>query len=315
LSARIPKSHPRWRRVIEVEGERASQPGPIRLFGSARAGSAQLRWGPHVVRFCRISFILAAVVVLYGPLAILAVFSFNNSIIIALPFRGFTLVWYGQVLRDPTVLGALLNSVKVASLVMPISLVLGTLAAFGITRFRFRLKGLAAGLIAAPLIVPWLLIGVGGLLFFNLLHIQLSFWTMTAILVAADFPLVAALVAARLTRFDTSLEEAALDLGATPREVLRYVVLPMLAPALAAAGIIAFSWAFNNFTISFFTGGSVLTFPIWAYGQMNHAQNLPIVNAICTIIAACEMLLVYLAWRLFRRSSTPGASGVAGLLS
>jgi ABC-type spermidine/putrescine transport system permease subunit II len=118
--------------------------------------------------------------------------------------------------------------------------------------------------------------------------------------VVSTFPLVAAIVSARLVRFDPSLEEAGLDLGATPREVLRHVVLPQLAPALAAAAIFAFSWSFNNFEISFFTAGFELTFPIWVFSTLRHAQNLPVVNAISTLVSAIQVLAVYAAWRMVR---------------
>ena len=156
------------------------------------------------------------------------------------------------------------------------------------------------GLVGAPLVVPWLLIGVGGLLFFSRLHVPLSLQTIGVMQVVSIFPLVTAIVAARLVRFDTSLEEAARDLGATQWEVLRYIVLPLIAPALAAAAIFAFSWSFNNFTISYFTAGFQSTFPIWVFSTLNHAKNVPIVNAISTLVAAVQVVILYAAWRLSR---------------
>ena len=112
------------------------------------------------------------------------------------------------------------------------------------------------------------------------------------------FPLVAAIVAARLLRFDPSLEEAALDLGATRREVLRYILLPQLTTALAASAIFAFSWSFNNFTLTFFVGGFQQTFPTWVFSTLAHAKNVPIVNAISTIVTVVQVTLVYIAWKL-----------------
>jgi ABC-type spermidine/putrescine transport system permease subunit II len=103
-----------------------------------------------------------------------------------------------------------------------------------------------------------------------------------------------------LVRFDTSLEEAARDLGATQWDVLRYIVLPLIAPALAASAIFAFSWSFNNFTISYFTAGFQSTFPIWVFSTLNHAKNVPIVNAISTLVAAVQVVILYAAWRLSR---------------
>jgi spermidine/putrescine transport system permease protein len=248
----------------------------------------------------RVAFLVFIGAVLYGPLLILVVFSFNDSIIIALPLEGFTTKWYQQVFSDPLVIEALKNSIIIALVVTPVCIVLGTLAAVGISRFRYILRAPVAGLVGAPLVVPWLLIGVGGLLFFSRLHVPLSLNTIGVMQVVSIFPLVTAIVAARLVRFDTSLEEAARDLGATQWEVLRYIVLPLIAPALAASAIFAFSWSFNNFTISYFTAGFQSTFPIWVFSTLNHAKNVPIVNAISTLVAAVQVVILYAAWRLSR---------------
>jgi ABC-type spermidine/putrescine transport system permease subunit II len=254
-------------------------------------------------------------VVLYGPLLVLAAFSFNDSIVIALPFKGFTLEWYREALQNTLVRTSIRNSLLIAMIVMPVSLLLGTMAAFATTRFRFRGRGAAASLTAGPLIVPWLLIAVGGLLFFSRLKVPLNVRTIVAMHVVVAFPLVAAIVSARLVRFDSRLEEAARDLGATNREVLRYIVIPHLVPALAAAAILAFSYSFNNFVISFFVSGFQLTFPIWVFSTLRHAQNVPIVNAISTLVSLVQIAIVYAAWRLWRRRSRRVADDdLAGLL-
>jgi spermidine/putrescine transport system permease protein len=257
-----------------------------------------LRWKPHVALLLRTVFLGVVVFLLYGPIVILALFSLNDSIVIALPVEGFTTRWYGDALTNPVLLEGLRNSLAVALIVTPISLALGTLAAFAVTRFRYRTRAGVAGLVGAPLVVPWLLVGVGALMFFNRLHVPLSLRTIGAMHVTVAFPLVAAIVGARLVRFDRRMEEAALDLGAQPREVLRYIVLPHVAPALAASAIFAFSYSFNNFVISFFTGGFELTFPIWVFSTLRHAQNVPIVNAISTLVSVVQVLVVILAWRL-----------------
>ncbi|MFL5735891.1 MAG: ABC transporter permease [Actinomycetota bacterium] len=262
-----------------------------------------------------LGFVLA---LLYVPLLLLILFSFNDSIIIALPFKRFTLEWYRQVLADPRVLGALGNSFLLAATVTPVCLVLGTLAAVGLTRFRFRFRAVAAGMIAAPLVVPDLLIGVGALLLFIRLHLTLSLRSIFLMHVVDFFPVVTAIVSAQLFRFDRSLEEAALDLGATRREVLRYVILPLLGPALGASAIIVFSWSFNDLVVAFFTAGFQTTFPIWVYATLRHAVNLPVVNAIATIVTLGQILIIYVGWRLARRFSAARADArgeTAGLLT
>jgi spermidine/putrescine transport system permease protein len=268
--------------------------------------SASLGRRRRLGQAARIALLVFVGLVLYGPLLILAVFSFNDSIIIALPFEGFTTKWYQLMFQDPAVLEALKNSIIISLVVTPVSLVLGTLAAVGISRFRYRLRAPVAGLMGAPLVVPWLLIGVGGLLFFSKLHVTLSLETIGVMQLVSIFPLVTAIVAARLVRFDPSLEEAARDLGATQVEVLRYILLPLIAPALAASAIFAFSWSFNNFTISYFTAGFQSTFPIWVFSTLNHAKNVPVVNAISTLVAAIQVVVLYAAWRLSRRWQSRG---------
>ncbi len=247
-----------------------------------------------------LTLLSVVMIVLVGPIILLAVFSFNDSSIIALPFQGFTWDWYQRALADPDVRDALRNSVVLAAVVAPLCVVLGTASAWGITRFRFRGRGAWSGLLGAPLIVPWLVIGVSGLMFFAYLRVQLSLLTVGAMHIAVTFPLVTALVASRLVRFERSQEEAAVDLGASQLQLMTRVVLPQLAPALAASLIFAFAWSFNNFEISFFNGGYQQTFPVWVYAVLRRSDNLPIVNAISTLVSALQVAAVYLLWLLIR---------------
>jgi ABC-type spermidine/putrescine transport system permease subunit II len=259
--------------------------------------------------FLALALVSFVVVVLVGPIVLLTIFSFNDSTIISLPFEGFTLEWYETALSDRGVHDALRNSVIVASIVSPACVVLGTATAWGITRFRFRSRSFWSGLVGAPLIVPWLVIGVSGLVFFAYLEIELSLVTITAMHIAVTFPLVTALVSARLVRFERSQEEAAIDLGASQLQLMTKVVLPQLAPALAASLIFAFAWSFNNFEISFFNGGYEETFPVWVYSILRRSYNLPVVNAISTLVSVIQVLVVYalylgLRWFSKRRGGT-----------
>jgi ABC-type spermidine/putrescine transport system permease subunit II len=267
----------------------------------------------------RVGFIVFALIVLYGPLILLAVFSFNNSEIISLPWSGFTTKFYSQAVGNPDLRASLVNSTLVALIVAPACLVIGTLMALALTRFRFRSRGVVSGLVGAPLILPWLVIGIAALLFFAQLQksvhfFQLSLRTVIVTQIICTFPLVTAIVSAQLLRFERSQEEAAIDLGASRWEVFRYVIMPHIIPALAAAGIFAFTWSFNNFEISYFTGGFQLLFPVWAYGTLKNASNLPIINAISTVISLAQVLLIVLAWRILR-SRGGGAEAILGTLA
>ncbi|MEX0983487.1 MAG: ABC transporter permease [Actinomycetota bacterium] len=258
--------------------------------------------GPRsITRLARIAFLSGVLLLLYGPLAVLALFSFNDQIIIALPFHAFTLEWYREALANTLVRESLKNSLVLATIVTPVSVILGTLAAFALTRFAYRFRGAVAVLVGGPLVVPWLLIAVGLLLFFSRLKMPLGFTTIGLSHIVVAFPLVAAIVSARLVRFDPRQEEAARDLGATNAEVLRFVILPHLAPAMAASAVLAFSYSFNNFVISFFTGGFELTFPTWVFSTLRHAQNVPIVNAISTLVSGVQLAVIVVAWLLWNR--------------
>ncbi len=136
--------------------------------------------------------------------------------------------------------------------------------------------------------------GVSGLLLFASLDIELSLMTVGAMHIAVTFPLVTALVSARLVRFERIQEEAAVDLGASQWQLMTKVVLPQLAPTLGAALIFSFAWSFNNFEISFFNGGYEQTFPVWVYSVLRRSDNLPIVNAVSTAVSVVQVAIVYL---------------------
>jgi ABC-type spermidine/putrescine transport system permease subunit II len=257
-------------------------------------------------------------VVLFGPVLMLALFSFNDSSIISLPWEGFTTKWYEEAWNNGQAKDAVVNSLLVATIVMVLSVLLGTLAAWGLTRLRFRGRGFVAGLNGAVLVVPWLIIGVAGLIFFSQLGVALSLQTITLMHLVVTFPLVVAIVSAGLVRFQRSLEEAAIDLGATQTQMLRYVVLPQVGPSIAAASIFAFAWSFNNFEISFFNGGFEQTFPVWVFSILRQSENLPVVNAVSTVIAAAQILAVFGAWSLMKRLTRKGGDGdetLTGLLT
>jgi ABC-type spermidine/putrescine transport system permease subunit II len=250
-----------------------------------------------------VAYCLAVLTFLFGPVLLLALFSFNDSTIIALPFEGFTTKWYEKAWNDPAARDALVNSLLIAAIVTPVCLFLGTSAAWGLTRLRFRGRAAAGGLIGAPLVVPWLVIGVGALLLYGQFDIALSLKTIGVMHVVCTFPLVVAIVSAGLVRFDRRLEDAAIDLGCSQPQMLRHIVLPQLAPTLAAAAIFAFTWSFNNFEISFFTGGFDETFPVWVFSVLRHSKNLPVVNAMSTLISVVQVALVFGAWWVLKRAS------------
>ena len=153
------------------------------------------------------------------------------------------------------------------------------------------------------------MIGISALIYFNKTNVPLSWHTVVLMHVVVTFPLVTVLVSSRLARFDRTQEESAIDLGASQLQVVRYVLLPHIAPSLMASFILAFSWSFNNFEITYFVGGFDQLFPVWVYSTLRHATNLPIVNAISTLVSLVEVFLVYSFWVLITWRSGARTSG------
>ena len=138
-------------------------------------------------------------------------------------------------------------------------------------------------------------------------NIDLSLKTVIATQTICTFPLVTAIVAAQLFRFQRVQEEAAIDLGCSRLQVLRHIILPHIAPALTAAAIFAFTWSFNNYEISAFTIGFQQTFPIWVYSSVRNPDHTAVVNAISALISVVQVLLIYVAIRLSRSRGGAGA--------
>jgi spermidine/putrescine transport system permease protein len=248
-------------------------------------------------------FLVLVGLLLFGPLVILVLFSFNDSNILSFPLEGFTTKWYEEALTDTVLRKALANSFQVAFVVAPLCLVLGTLAAFGLTRFRFRGRGVIGGLVGAPLVLPWLIIGIAALMGYARADIDLSLKTVVATQTVCTFPLVTAIVAAQLFRFQKVQEEAAIDLGCSRLQVLRHIILPHIGPAVAAAAIFAFAWSFNNYEISAFTLGFQQTFPVWVYSNVRSPDHTAIVNAISALISLAQVVLIWFALKLMRLRS------------
>src|SRR6476620_3892004 len=273
--------------------------------------TAGVRFRSHAVTWAWRAFLAIVYLVLFGPLVILILFSFNDSNILAFPLEGLTLHWYAEAFKDELLREALLNSIVVAALVAPACLVLGTLTAFGLTRFRFRGRSIIGGLVGAPLILPWLIIGIAALMFYVRFNVDLSLRTVIATQIVCTFPLVTAIVGAQLFRFQRVQEEAAIDLGCSRMQVLRHIILPHIAPALAASAIFAFTWSFNNYEISAFTIGFQQTFPVWVYSSVRNPDHTAVVNAISTLISVVQVVLLTVALLFLRaRSGDDAARGI-----
>ncbi|HEC10440.1 MAG TPA: ABC transporter permease [Acidimicrobiales bacterium] len=275
-----------------MKPERTSPPAPRIYWTLARRR--------RTATAVRVTFLAVMALLLFGPIVVLAVFSFNRSIVIGFPFRGGTLEWYRAALGETAAWDSLRASLQIALVVTPMCLLLGLLSAFALSRFRFRLRGVTGSFILLPLVIPWLLIGVSGLIFFSLVDVRLSLWTVGVMHVVIAFPLVTALLSAQLVRLDPHIHEASLDLGAGEIETLRHVIIPLLLPTIGASAVFVFSWSFNNFIVSFFTAGFDNTFPIWVFSSLRRARDLPVVNALATLISFVQIVVIVGVWQLLK---------------
>ena len=239
-------------------------------------------------------------VFLFGPIALLVLFSFNANRYGTFPITAWTLKWYRDAVGNYQIHDALRTTLKVAGEVTAVSVVVGTAAAFPLVRSRLRFRdGIRIGFVL-PIMIPGLLIGVSLLvLFTGTLHWQLS--PQTAVIGQSVYttPFVILLVSARLQGFDRALERAAADLGANAFNRLRLVVLPLILPAIIAAALLAFTLSIDEFIITYFLVGTQITLPIYIYTQIKFGIT-PEVNALAAMLLAASLLVLALAFGLPR---------------
>ncbi len=231
---------------------------------------------------------------MYLPILVLGFYSFNQSPYSA-TWQGFTLDWYYKLFSDERILSALKNSLIVAFCAVGISAVLGTLMAVGLARYQFLGKNLYRGISYLPLIIPDIAIAVATLVFLAAFAIPLSLWTIIAAHIVFCLAYIAVVVSSRLTNLDPNLEEAALDLGATPIQAFIQVLLPQLMPAIIAGCLLAFVLSLDDFLIASFTSGSGSnTLPIEIFSRIRTGVQ-PDVNALSVILITVSAIVAFIA--------------------
>lgn len=249
------------------------------------------------------AWIAATLFFLYAPLLVLIAFSFNDSKR-NIVWRGFTFKYYGKVLENEGLMAALGNSLTIAFLATVFSIILGTLAAVMLWRFRFPGKTAVEGTMALPIVVPEICMGVAMLVFFAKLDWPtdlpwpLNLSAITIAHITFCFPFVAMVVRARLAGFNKEQEEAAKDLGATEWQAFRDVLLPHMKPGIIAGALLAFTLSLDDFVITFFTSGpNTITFPVKVYSMVRFSVT-PEVNAASAILIFLTILLTTVALKL-----------------
>jgi spermidine/putrescine transport system permease protein len=262
------------------------------------------------VRAAYAGYVALFFVYLAAPLTVAAVFAFNDSLFPALPWRGFTLDWFFNdtqpklgLFNDPSILRGFGNSFLVACATTTLSLTIGTATAFLFERYDFRFKELCYLLMLAPLVIPGVILGISILVFSSTIAngiddrfgIEIGGLRPGLVLVVlGQFSFIATIatlvIAARLRKFDRSLEEAALNLGAGRGAVLWTITLPYLRPALIGSGIVAFLISFENFNTTLMLVGSDAPLTITMYDRMKEGST-PVLNAVSLSLMIGSALL------------------------
>jgi len=244
---------------------------------------------------------------LYLPILLMVAFSFNDSRMVT-SFTGFSLRWYAALWRNETLMEALALSLRIAAVSATMATILGVLAGFALARFgRFRGRAAFGGLMAAPLVMPEVITGLSLLLLFVALEQAFGFpagrGATTVAIAHASFgaAYVAVVVQSRLAGFDTSLEEAAMDLGATPTRVFLLITLPLIAPGVAAGWLLAFTLSLDDLVVaSFVSGPGASTLPMVIFSSVRLGLT-PELYALATLMVLAVALAVAVAGRIAAR--------------
>ena len=258
-------------------------------------------------------FFAVVVVFLYAPIAILLIFSFNNSELPSFPLSGFTLRWYHQFLTNPDLKGALVTSAIIAALSSAAAVALGVVASIALVRRRFRGKAGISAFLLSPLVIPYVVFGISLLLLFHTLGVPRSILTVVIGHIVISLPYTILVLMPRLQQIDVSLEEAAYDLGASRLRTFRSITLPLILPAVVSAFLIAYTTSFDEYAVASFVVGTRKTFPIYLYSALRFPSQLPQVIAVAVVVISVSLVVVILA-EIGRRAAERrlGAAELAG---
>jgi putative spermidine/putrescine transport system permease protein len=248
---------------------------------------------------------------LYLPLLVIGLYAFNERRVQTWPIPGFTLEWFDKAFHNPGVRDALETSVKAALGATALALLLGTLAAIAVSRYRFFGRETISFLVILPIALPGIVTGMAlNATFREVLEpFGLGLGLFTVIVGHATFCIVVVFnnVAARMRRTSRSFEEASADLGASTWQTFAYVLLPQMRSALIAGALLAFALSFDEVIVTTFTAGAQQTLPIWILTNLSRPNQLPIVNVVGVVVIVLSLIPVYVAQRLTRDPVSAGA--------
>jgi len=267
-----------------------------------------------LTRFALRAATLLTLAFIYLPLLVIALYAFNDRTTQAWPIQGLTLKWFGKALENPGARDALLTSLKAGLGATALALVLGSLAAFAVQRYRFFGRETVSFLVILPIALPGIVTGMALNATFRSVFepFGVGLGLFTVIVGHATFCIVVVYnnVVARLRRLSRSIEEASMDLGADTWQTFRYVTLPAIRTALLAGALLAFALSFDEIIVTTFTAGAEQTLPIWIFTNLSRPNQLPIVNVVAVLVVLLSAIPVYVAQRLTTEAAVaaPGAA-------
>lgn len=249
--------------------------------------------GKKIRRVSSIIYACLIYIFLYLPIVVVIVFSFNTSKL-NLRFEGFTFEWYWKMFDNKPLIDSFKNSIIVAVSSTFISVVVGTIASVGMYRYSFRGKGIIDSMLYIPIVIPEIILGISLLMLFTAFEITLGMLTLIIAHVSFSLPFVIVTVRSRMSGFDRSIEEAAMDLGASPIRTFTRITLPIIAPGVVAGAMLALTLSLDDVIVSFFTTGiKSKTFPIQIQGMVRTGVS-PDVYALSTLLIVGTIIIMIL---------------------
>lgn len=262
-----------------------------------RQGFLSRLLGPYAVLY---------IVALYLPVLLIPLFSFSDSIYVALPITGFTGQWYASLWASQAIFDALRNSLIVGVVSSVVATALGLLCALGVTGYDLKGKPAIEAIVALPIAIPFLILGIFLLIIFNGLGVPLSLFTITVAHVLLCLPFAFLTLAARLRGFDRNLFYASADLGDNWGMTFLRVTLPIVRPAIISSLLLCFTISLDEFVITYFVSGSQITLPIFIWNQLRFPEQLPVILALGSCMLGFSILAVVLSQVLRGRGSVSG---------
>lgn len=245
----------------------------------------------NITKVLKKIYIYLVFLFLYLPILYVIIFSFNTSKL-NIVFESFTLQWYGSFFKNRTLMDALLNTLIVGILSTVFSTIIGTIGAIGLSKYKFKGRGIIDKLLYIPIVIPEVVLGVALLSIYSVLSVPLGLLSLTISHITFSIPFVVITVRARLAGFDKYLEEAAMDLGANRIVTFWKVTLPLIMPGVLSGAMLAFSLSIDDVIISFFTTGpGSTTLPLKIFSMVKTGVT-PEVNALSTVIMLVTILII-----------------------